>query len=93
MTTRQSRIDPTAMASFVAALVGVIAWRMVGGWASLLAATLSLALGFLALSRINRNGHAGRWAAVVGIGFGVVIYAILIVYVALDLINPVELRP
>jgi hypothetical protein len=50
-------------------------------------------LGFLAFSRIKRNGHTGRWAAVVGIGFGAVFYAVLIAYVSLDLINPVELHP
>ena len=93
MTTPQPRIDQTAVASMVTAVVGVIVWRIVGGWAALLAATLSLVLGFLALSHIKRNGHTGRWGAVVGIGFGAVLYAILIAYVALDLINPVELHP
>ncbi|HEY6576958.1 MAG TPA: DUF4190 domain-containing protein [Mycobacterium sp.] len=93
MTTPQPRMDPTAVASMVTAVVGVILWRIVGGWAALLAATLSLVLGFLAFSRIKRNGHTGRWAAVVGIGFGAVFYAVLIAYVSLDLINPVELHP
>jgi hypothetical protein len=93
MTTPQPRIDRTAVASMVAAVVGVMVWRIVGGWAALLAATLSLVLGFLALSRIKRNGHTGRWAAFAGIGFGAVFYAILIAYVALDLIDPVELHP
>jgi hypothetical protein len=93
MTTPRAQIDWTAMASLVTAVVGVMLGWMVGGWAALLAATLSLVCGFLALSRIKRNGHTGRWAAVVGIGFGAVVYAILIAYVAWDLIDPVELHP
>jgi len=50
MTTPQPRIDQTAVASTVMAVVGAVAWPLVGGWAALLAATVSLALGFVALS-------------------------------------------
>jgi hypothetical protein len=92
VTTPQPRIDQTAVASMVMAVVGAVAWPLVGGWAALLAATVSLTLGFVALSRIKRNGLMGRWAAILGIGFGVVIYAILIVYIAWDLIEPIEVR-
>jgi len=93
MSTPRPRIDHTAVASFAMAVVGVIAWRIVGGWAAALAATLSLVLGFLALSRIKRDGRTGRWAAVIGIGFGAVFYAVLLTFVAWDLIDPVRLRP
>ena len=93
MTTPQPRIDQTAVASTVMAVVGAVAWPLVGGWAALLAATVSLALGFVALSRIKRDGLTGRWVAIVGIGFGVMIYAIFMVVVALDLIDPIELHP
>lgn len=89
MITAEPRIEQTALASMVTAVVGAIAWPVIGGWASLLAATLSLLLGFVALSRIKRYGRTGRWAAVIGIGFGVVIYAILIAYIAWDRIDPV----
>ena len=64
MTTRQPRVDQTAIASLATAVVGVIAWPFLGGWAALLAATLSLVFGFLVLSRVKRNGHTGRWLAV-----------------------------
>ena len=93
ITDPQSRIDQLAVASIVTAVVGAIAWWMFGGWASLLTGTVSLTLGFVALRRIKRNGHTGRWAAFVGIGFGLAIYAILIVYVAWDLVDPVQLQP
>ena len=86
------RIDQAAVASLVTAIVGVIVCRIVGGWAALLAATLSLVLGFLALSFIRRTERKGRWAAIVGIGFGVVVYGTLIVYIAWDLIDPVKLN-
>ena len=39
MTTPQPRIDQTAVASTVMAVVGAVAWPLVGGWAALLAAT------------------------------------------------------
>jgi hypothetical protein len=53
---------------------------------------VSLVFGTLALARITRTGQTGRWAAVVGIGFGAVFYAILIAIVVWDLIDPVELH-
>ncbi len=90
MTTAQPRIDQAAIASLATAVVGVIAWPILGGWAALLAATLSLVWGFLALSRINRNGHRGRWAAVAGIGFGAIFYAFLIVVFVKDVMDPVR---
>ena len=40
-----------------------------------------------------RDGLTGRWVAIVGIGFGVMIYAIFIVVIARDLIDPIELHP
>jgi hypothetical protein len=93
MTTPHRRIDPAAVASLVTAVIGVIAWPILGGWAALLAATISLVLGFLALARIKRTGNMGRWAAIVGIGFGAVFYAILIATVVLDIVNPIKLHP
>jgi hypothetical protein len=93
MTISQPRIDQAAVASLVTAVVGVIAWPFLGGLAALLAATISLVLGFLALARIKRTGHTGRWAAIVGIGFGAVFYAILIATVVLDIVNPIKLHP
>lgn len=92
MTNRQPRIDQTAIASLATAVVGVIAWPFLGGWVVLLAATLSLVFGFLALSRIKRNGHTGRWLAFVGIGLGAVFYAFLIVTITRDIIDPVQLQ-
>lgn len=93
LTTAQPIADRTAFASLAVAIVGAIAWPVVGGWASLLAGTISIALGFAGLSRIRRNKRTGRWAAIVGIGFGVVIYAVLIGYVVRDLVDPVVLQP
>jgi hypothetical protein len=92
ITTSHQRIDKAAVASLVTAVVGVIAWPVIGGWAALLAATMSLVFGTLALARIKRTGQTGRWAAVVGIGFGAVFYAILIAIVVWDLIDPLELH-
>ena len=66
MTTPAPRIDQTAVASMVMAVIGTIAWPLVGGWAALLAATASLAFGFIALSHLKQNGRTGRWAAIVG---------------------------
>ena len=43
--------------------------------------------------RIKRDGLTGRWVAIVGIGFGVMIYAIFMVVIARDLIDPIELHP
>ena len=88
----EPRIDWTAVASVWTAIVGVMLWPTVGGWAGLLAATLSLVLGFLALSHIKRNGHTGRLAAFVGIGYGVVSYVIIAMVVVWDLVNPVRLN-
>jgi hypothetical protein len=61
-----------AVASLVTAAVGFILWPIVGGWATLIAASIALLLGFLALARINRTRERGRWAAIAGIGLGVV---------------------
>lgn len=80
------------MASVWTAIVGVMLWPTVGGWAGLLAATLSLVLGFLALSHIKRNGHTGRLAAFVGIGYGVVSYVIIAMLAVWDLVDPVRLN-
>ena len=59
MTTAQARIDQAAIASLATAVVGVIAWPIlrVGRTVGRDAFTR---VGFLALSRINRNGHRGR---------------------------------
>jgi len=56
----------------------------------LLAATLSLVLGFLALSRINRNGDQGRLAAYIGIGYGVLNYVVRAISVVRDLVDPIN---
>lgn len=88
----EPRIDWRAVASVWTAIVGVMLWPTVGGWAGLLAATLSLVLGFLALSRIKRNGHTGRLAAFVGIGYGVVSYVVVAMVVVWDLVDPVRLN-
>ena len=93
MTTRPRQIDQTAIASLATALVGIVAWPFLGGLAPLLAATLSLVFGFLALSRIKRNGHTGRWLAVAGIVLGAAFYVLLIVTIARDIIDPVKLQP
>ena len=92
MTTRPPQIDQTAVASLATALVGIVAWPFLGGFAPLLAATLSLVFGFLALSRIKRNGHTGRWLAVAGIVLGAAFYVLLIVTIARDIIDPVKLQ-
>jgi hypothetical protein len=92
MANRQPRIDRTAIVSLATAVVGVLALPFVGGWVLLLAATLSLVLGFLALSRIKRYGHSGRWLAWGAIGLGAAFYAFLIVTVARDLIDPVHVQ-
>jgi predicted PurR-regulated permease PerM len=83
-------MEKAAIASLVAAIAGAIAWPFDRGWIALLASTISMVLGFVALSRIRRTGHSGRWAAIIGIAFGVVVYAILVVFVAWDLIDPLR---
>lgn len=55
-------------------------------------ATLSLVLGFLALFRIKRYRHSGRWLAWGATGVGAVFYAFFIVTVARDPIDPVQLQ-
>lgn len=92
MATRRPPTDRIAIASLATAAAGVMAWPLLPGFATLLAANLALGLGFLALSRIRRNGHTGRWAALVGIGFGAVFYGFLIATVVQDLIDPVQLQ-
>ena len=74
------------------AVVGIMGWLIIGGRAALLAATISLVLGLLALARIKRTRRGGRWAALVGIGFGAVFYAILIANLVLELIDRIELH-
>ena len=91
MNAPEPRIDWRAVASAWTAIVGVMLWLAVGGWAGLLAATLSLVLGFLALSRIRRTGHTGRLAAYVAIGYGVVNYVVLAMSVVRDLVDPIQL--
>ncbi len=91
MTTSRPRIDQTAVAAMVMSVVGAVAWQLLGGWAALLAATVSLTLGFVALSRVKRSGLRGRWAALAGIGYGAFIYVVFIVAIARDLIDPVKL--
>ena len=66
-------------------------WPIVGGWAALLAASIALLLGYLALARINRTGERGSWAAIIGIGFGAVFYAILIAVIVWDVVSPIKL--
>lgn len=92
MNSQKPQLDPVAVASLITALVGVLAWSLLRGLAALLAATLSLVLGFLALFRMKRSGRTGRWLAVAGIGFGVVFYAFLIVTIVRDIIDPVQSR-
>ena len=88
---RERRINTMAVASLVVAVVGVVGWRLVGGWSALLAATVALVCGFLALGRGDRYGHRARWAAVFGIMFGAIMYAIFVVAIARDLLDPVRL--
>jgi hypothetical protein len=90
VTAPQPHMEKTAAASLVAAIAGVIAWPLIGGWAGLVAGTISMVLGFLALGRIRRGGRSGRWAAAIGITFGVVAYAILVVVVIRDLADPLR---
>ena len=71
------RVNQMAVASVVTAAVGVILWPVVGGWATLIAASIALGLGVLALSRIGRTRERGRWVAITGIGLGVAFFAIL----------------
>lgn len=78
-----------AIASLAVAMVGVIGWRFVGGWIALLAATIALVLGFLALGRGDHYGHKARWAAVFGIAISAIFYAILIITIARDLVDPI----
>ncbi|QEN17695.1 DUF4190 domain-containing protein (plasmid) [Mycolicibacterium sp. ELW1] len=92
MTNRQLRIDHTAIVSLTTAVVYVLVWPFVDGWVLLLAATLSLVLGFLALSRIKRYGHSGRWLSLGAISLGAVFYVFFIVTVARDLIDPAQLQ-
>jgi hypothetical protein len=87
-----ARLNKMAVGSLAAAIVGVLGWRFLGGWAALLAATVALVLGFLALGRGDRYGHRARWAAVFGIMFGAIFYAIFILAMARDLFYPVLLR-
>jgi hypothetical protein len=53
---------------------------------------VALVLGFLALGRGDRYGHRARWAAVFGIMFGAIFYAIFVLAMARDLFDPVLLR-
>jgi hypothetical protein len=79
-----------AVASVVTVTVGFILWPIVGGWATLIASSIALGLGFLALSRIKRTRERGRWAAITGIGLGVVFFTILIAVIAWDFISPIR---
>jgi hypothetical protein len=82
-----------AMASVVTAAVGFILWPIVGGWATLITSSVALGLGFLALSLIKRTRETGRWAAITGIGIGVVFFAILMTVIAWDFISPIRVHP
>lgn len=62
MTKPRAGVDHTAIVSLATAVVGVLAWPFVDGWVLLLVATLSLVLGFLALSRVKRYRHSGPMA-------------------------------
>jgi hypothetical protein len=84
------RVSQMALASVVTAAVGFILWPIVGGWATLIAASIALGLGFLALSRISRTLQRGRWAAITGIGLGVVFFAILMTVIAWDFVSPIR---
>ena len=88
MTNRRPRVIHPAIVSLATAVVGDLAWPFVGGWVLLSATTSSLVLGFLALARIKRYGHPGRWLALGAIGLGAAFYAFLIVTAARDLIDP-----
>ena len=59
MTTAQPRIDQAAIASLATAVVGVIAWPILGGWAALLAATLSLVWGSSRYPESTATGTEG----------------------------------
>ena len=89
---RQGRVDPTAIASLTAAVVGLVAWPFLGGLVALLAATVALVLGFLALRRLKRSGHNGRWLAIAGIGLGAAFYLLLIVTIVRDIVDPIRLQ-
>ena len=80
-----------AVVSLATAAVGVILWAIVGGWAALIAATIALPLGCLALARISRTGESGRWTAIAGISIGAFFYAIVIVVIVWDTISPITL--
>jgi hypothetical protein len=82
-----------AVASVVTAAVGFILWPIVGGWITLIAASTALGLGFVARSRIRRTRERGRWAAITGIGLGVVFFAILMTVIAWDFIGPIRGHP
>jgi hypothetical protein len=58
-----------------------------------IAASTALGLGFVALSRIGRTRERGRWAAITGIGLGVVFFAILMTVIASDIISPISGQP
>lgn len=81
--------DRMAAAAGVAAAIGAVGWEFLGGLAALAAGTVSLVLGILALRRIRDTARRGRWAAAVGIAFGAVVYAVVLVTIARDLIDPV----
>jgi hypothetical protein len=89
----ESRVNQMAVASVVTAAVGFILWSIVGGWITLIAASTGLGLGFLALSRISRTGERGRWAAITGIGLGIVFFAIVMTVIAWDFISPIRVHP
>jgi hypothetical protein len=85
------RINQLAVASLASAAIGLVVWQILGGWAALVAATVALVLGFLALTRISRSGERGRWAAMAGIGFGALFYAVVIVVIVWDMVSPITL--
>ena len=89
----EPRVNQMAMASVVTAAVGFILWPIVGEWITLIAASTALGLGFLGLSRIGRTRARGRWAAITGIGLGVVFFAILTTVIAWDFISPIRVHP
>jgi hypothetical protein len=88
----ESRVNQMAVASVVTATVGFILWP-IGGWITLIAASAALGLGFVALSRIGRTRERGRWAAITGIGLGVVYFAILVTAIASDIISFISGHP